>query len=349
MNEFIFDYLKGNKKKLSALGDKEINSLNYFSKKYQLIGFISSIYKFSNDERSKELSFLRRISLAKNLMMTNDLDVICKQFNDKNINYCVLKGPALVHAKIYKSGVRFFRDLDVLVSKKDLDLAFKTLNEIGFYYENKFANNSCNVLGNMHHLPIMINNNGTYLELHHRATLSKNYQNCPISEIILKDKIFHNGMYIPSPEALVGHALYHGLIHHKDTIGPIALFDLNEISKKLNLQLDTNNKYVESLGLEKKIKEIKNLFVSIESEDYTSSFSQKLDNINGNIALKRSSKSKIYIFDLKKIIYKLEKNFFYNKIELTEFRYQIKRSNLKFLIFYVLELLISIKRKIKFF
>tara|TARA_Y100000992_G_scaffold274558_1_gene217520 strand:- start:1942 stop:2991 length:1050 start_codon:yes stop_codon:yes gene_type:complete len=349
MDEFIFDYLKGNKKNLNAIGHEAINSLNSLSKKYQLIGFISSIYKFSSDDKLEDLQFIRRISVAKNLIMTNDLHEICKKFNSKKINYCVLKGPALVHAKIYKSGVRFFRDLDILVSKKDLNLAHKTLNQIGFHYENKFANNSCDVLGNMHHLPIMINDNGTYLELHHRATIAKNYLNCPISDKILKDKIFYNGMYIPSPEALIGHALYHGLVHHDDIIGPITLFDLKEISKKFNLHFDANNEYVEALGLDRELKKIKNLFISIEKESYTHRFREKLDHINQNIVFKHSSENKIDTFNLKKIIKKLGNNFFYNKVELTEFKYQIKRTNFKFIFFYVLELLGSIKRKIKFF
>ena len=188
MYEFIFDYLKGIKKNFSDLEDEVVNSLSSLSKKYQLIGFISSIYKFSDEERLKELKNIQKVSVTKNLMMMHDLKIVCNQFNKQNINYCILKGPALVHAGIYSKGTRFFRDLDILVSMDNLELAFKTLNELGFRYENKLSNNNCKVLGNMHHLPIMINENGTYIELHHRVTSPRNYLNCPITSNILEDK-----------------------------------------------------------------------------------------------------------------------------------------------------------------
>tara|TARA_Y100000022_G_scaffold181077_1_gene173490 strand:+ start:442 stop:1491 length:1050 start_codon:yes stop_codon:yes gene_type:complete len=349
MDEFIFDYLKGAKKNFSDLGDEVISSLTSLSKKYQLIGFISSVYKFSDEERLKELKIIQKVSVAKNLIMKHDLKNICNQFNKKNINYCILKGPALVHAGIYKKGVRFFRDLDILVSRSDLKLAFKTLRQTGFRYENKLSNDDCNVLGNKHHLPIMINDNGTYLELHHRATSRKNYLNCPISENILEDKIFHNGMYIPCTDALIGHSLYHGLVHHKGPIGPITLFDLKEISKKFNIELDRSNKYLTSLGLENKANQIENLFINVSEGVYSNNFSQKLDYIDKNIALKHQLDTRICVFNLRELIDKIGNDFFNNKIEYTEFKYQIKRSDIKFILFYGLELLGSIRRKIKFF
>lgn len=349
MYEFIFDYLKGIKKNFSDLEDEVVNSLSSLSKKYQLIGFISSIYKFSDEERLKELKNIQKVSVTKNLMMMHDLKIVCNQFNKQNINYCILKGPALVHAGIYSKGTRFFRDLDILVSMDNLELAFKTLNELGFRYENKLSNNNCKVLGNMHHLPIMINENGTYIELHHRVTSPRNYLNCPITSNILEDKVFHNCTYVPCTDALISHCLYHGFMHHNDPIGPIALFDLKEISKKFNLELGCGNKYLKNLGLEKKLKEIKNLFADIDKEAYSENFCQKLNCIDEKIALKHRFDSKTHVLNFKEIINKLGKNFFIIKVEFTEFKYQIKRNNLKFIFFYVLELLGSIKRKIKFF
>ena len=349
MVEFIFDYLKGTKRKFSDLSDKVVNSLTSLSKKYQLIGFISSIYQFSDEERLKELKAIRKIMVTRNLMMMHDLEIVCNQFNKENINYCILKGPALVHSGIYAKGIRFFRDLDILVSRSHLELAFESLKKLGFCYENKLSNNNCNVLGDMHHLPIMRNKNGTYLELHHRVTSSKNYLSCPISENILEDKIFYNGIYIPSSDALIAHSIYHGMVHHEEPIGPITLFDLKEISKKFNHELDSYNKYLKFLGLENKANQINDLFIDVYKDVSINNFSQKLDHINKNIAPKHRLDSRIYIFNLGAIIDKMGNNFFHSKVELTEFKYQIKRTNLKFIFFYALELLGAIKRKIKFF
>ncbi len=349
MDEFVFDYLKGNKKKLKSLSDEAVNSLSSLSKKYQLIGFISSVYKFSNEERSKELNLIRRTSVTKNLMMASDLDMICKKFNKKNINYCVLKGPALVHAGIYKSGIRFFRDLDILVSKEDLDLAFKTLNQLGFNYLNKLSKNNCDVLGNMHHLPVMVNNNCTYLELHHRVTKRSHYLKCPISEDILKDKVFHDGVYIPSTDALIGHALYHGILHHENTIGPITLFDLKEITRKYRIDLALKNRYVNYLNLEDELRKINNLFKSIDQEDYSSSLMKKINAIKDNIVINEITDKKIYIFSFNKILKRISNGYFSKKIQLAEFNYQTRRTDPKFIFFYLLDLFGSIKRGIRFF
>lgn len=343
MEEFIFNYLKGYKKDIGCISNQTIKTLVSLSKKYQLIGFISSAYKFSNKNKSKELSLIKRASFAKNLMMMYDLDVICKKFNQRNIDYCVLKGPALVKAKIYKPGVRFFRDLDILVSKNHLGQAFHALNELGFRYVNKLAENNYKILGKMHHLPIMINDSGTYLELHHRLTLNELYEDCPVTEKVLGDKFFHDGMYIPSPKALIGHALYHGLIHHDETIGPIALFDIKAIAEKNNLNLSNRNEYVLALNLEKKMEEVNYLFSRIQKQKEPTGLEEILIQIKDNISLSELTDNRVSIFDGKRIKKKLMNNFFYRRIEFTEFKYQTKRSKFKFLLFFILELIRSIR------
>lgn len=348
MNDLIFNYLKNRKIIGDNLSHEVILNLVSLSKKYQLIGFICSIYKFSDRKEYEELNSIRNLSIAKNLMMTNDLKLICSHFNKKEINYCILKGPALNVAKIYDPAIRFFRDLDILVAKEDFELAFKTLNNLGYKYMNRFANNSCNFLGNHHHLPVMLNQNNTFVELHHRATSPRHFNECPITKKILKDKVLHNEISIPSPEALIGHTLYHGVIQHVDSIGPVILFDIKEIMKKYNLEQQTNNKYISMLELEDEFIRVNELLIDIENKDEINDLDQRINNIRQNLAL-TEKEGKIHIFNLKQIFKKLINNFFYEKILRTEFKYQTARSSLKFPFFYFNELLATIRNNIRLF
>ncbi len=342
MHDLIFNYLKNKKISANNLTQKQILNLVSLSKKFHLIGFITSTYKLSDRSEHEELIALKKLSVAKNLMMMHDLKLICSDLNKKKIKYCILKGSALNVAEVYAPATRFFRDLDILVAKEDLKSAFKILNNLGYKYVNKFAKNRCDFLGT-HHLPVMSNENGTFVELHHRATAQTHYKECPITENILKDKIFHKEIFIPNPSALIGHTLYHGLIHNRYSIGPIILFDINKIMKKYNLEKNTSNKYVSLLKLENELIKVNELFIDIENKNKINDLNYRLTNIRKNLALTEKESYKIHFFDFKLVLKKIINNFFYRKIVFTEFKYQTSRSSLKFPIFYLNELMVSIR------
>tara|TARA_B100001059_G_C17721855_1_gene521183 strand:- start:57 stop:1103 length:1047 start_codon:yes stop_codon:yes gene_type:complete len=343
MNDLITNFLKNRKISGDNLSHKVILNLVSLSKKFQLIGFISSVYKFSDKPKYEELNSIRKLFIAKKIMMIHDLKLICSTFKKKHINYCILKGPALDISGVYDASTRFFRDLDILVAKEDLELAFKTLNDLGYKYMNKFARNSCNFLGNHHHLPLMLNQNNTFVELHHRATAPRHYKECPITENILKEKVSCNEIFIPSPEALIGHTIYHGVIQHEYSIGPVILFDIKGIMRKYDLEHQKYNSYASLLELDLEFKKINELLVDIDNKDEIENFNERLNNIRRNIILEEKEGEKIHISDYKKIIKKLANNFFHKKIESTEFNYQTSRSSPMFPIWYLKELLKSIK------
>ena len=343
MDDLILNYLRNQKISADNLTDKEISNLISKTKKSNLIGFITSTYKFNEKSIYKELKSIRKLFVAKNLMMMRDLNLICSNFNKKKINYCILKGPALNLAEVHEPAIRFFRDLDILVAKEDLGLAFKTLNDLGYKYMNKFARNSFNFLGNHHHLPIMLNQNGTFIELHHRVTAPRDYKECPITENILKEKISCNEIFIPSPEALIGHTLYHGVIQHEYSIGPVILFDIKGIMRKYDLEHQSHNSYASLLKLELEFKKINELLVDIDNKDEIENFAERLNDIRRNINLEEKEGEKIHISDYKRIVDKLANNFFYKKIVSTEFNYQTSRLSPIFPLWYLKELLESIK------
>ena len=298
MNDLIFSYLKNHKISTNDLNQSQVLNLVSLAKKFHLIGFISSTYKLSDSKEFEELASLKKISVAKNLMMMHDLRLICSALNKKKIKYCILKGSALNVAGVYAPATRFFRDLDILVAKEHLKSAFKILNGLGYKYINIYAKNKCDFLGT-HHLPVMKNKNGTFVELHHRATAQTHFKECPITEKILKDKIFYKETFIPSPSALIGHALYHGLIHNSHSIGPVFLFDIKKIMKKYNLEHYTNNKYVSLLRLDDELIKVNELFIDIQNKNKINNFNQRLNNIRKNLALTEKESYNIHIFDFK--------------------------------------------------
>lgn len=347
MNDLIFNYLKEQKNNIENLTAETISNLVSLSKKFHLIGFITSTYKLNESPECEELISLRNLSVAKNLVMMHDLKLICSYFNEKKINYCILKGPALNVADVYEPATRFFRDLDILVAKEDLELAFKSLNKLGYKYVNKYANNSCDYLDFHHHLPIMSNQNNTFVELHYRVSSKGHYKECPITKNILKEKIFHKEIFIPSPAALLAHTLYHGLIQHVYSIGPVVLFDIKEIMKKFNLKEQINNKYISLLGIETEFRNVNELLIEIKNKDEIKDFDQRLDDLRQNLSLEHEE-GKIHFLNLKQIFIKFREKFSEVVIR-TEFKYQIARTSIKFPFFYLNELFRLIRSNIRLF
>ena len=63
-----------------------------------------------------------------------------------------MKGFALKLAGYYPENSRTFRDIDILVAKKDLKNAYNILKENGFSYYNKDSNDGIKYLWDMHHI-----------------------------------------------------------------------------------------------------------------------------------------------------------------------------------------------------
>ena len=193
----------------------------------------------------------------------------------------------------------------------------------------------------------MSNQNKTFVELHHRVTSKRHYEECPITKNILMEKIFHKETFIPSPDALLAHTLYHGLIHHVYSIGPVVLFDIKEIMKKFCLKGHINNKYISMLGLNKEFTNVNEFLIKIKNEDEIKDFDQRLDNLRQNLALKHEE-GKIHILDLKKMFIKFSDNFS-EVIVRTEFKYQTARTSIKFPFLYFSELFRLIRSNIRLF
>ncbi len=347
MLELIINFIIQKKIDFSTLLPKERNSLLKNSNDYLLIGYVMEVFNFNDQKVFNDMRNLKKNFLLKNMLMHSDLDKVSKSLREANIDFCILKGAAINKTKAYKRGIRFYRDIDILVAPKDLEKSFIVLQELGYQYLNKLCKNSCRVLGNMHHLPVMSNQNKTFIELHHRVTMQKFYNECPLSNDILDTKIESENFFIPSPEAMVAHSLYHGLIHHNKTIGPTFLFDIHQIFKNCNINYDLLESLIEKLQLKNEMTQIKSFFDELQNTMDKNKISNELDKIKLNLDIRFDDK-KINFLNLRKLLNVANMNFFHEKIGFTECKYQVSKSKVIFPIYYILELLETFIRNIRF-
>jgi hypothetical protein len=219
------------------------------AKSFQFSGYLLKSLHYSEKTITlkKNLERLNNNYLKKILLMRYEISQIAQLFNENNIEYVVLKGMAMRIKKI--DPCRQFRDLDILILKKDLKRAYCLLKDFGYAYLNKQSNDGIKYIGDMHHLPPMINNKGIVIELHHRVTLPNLFNSCPLTTAAFEEAEMYDDIKVPSDKFLLAHILYHGIFHHELNSGPNFLLDIKNILKK-NLDADNSiNNLLENLNL----------------------------------------------------------------------------------------------------
>lgn len=125
------------------------------------------------------------------------------------------------------------RDIDVLVNTEDITRVINIAKSIGFKFKNKSIEPTDSYINNssFYDLPLMTDENGVFLEIHFRITTERDH-------CLLKDNIFElkrqikihgNNIYIPSPNSLFTHLVYHGSKKGNFDVGPSALVDLLQL------------------------------------------------------------------------------------------------------------------------
>lgn len=251
-----------NAKNIDIKDSKDIKDLIFYSRKYMIGGHVLEFVDKENKVLINELLKLKKIFSIKYLSMVQDLKSIRKKFLENDIRHALLKGAALQIKGFYSLGERQFRDLDILVDKKDLKKAYEILKSLGFNYSNKHSNDRCDFLGDMHHIPPMINQKLTIIDLHHRVTLKKHFKACPLTEYCLKNI---NEISCPDNVFLISHAFYHGLIHHNDKPVPTLTYDLFKLFSSDMRSWQESKSLVNKLGLGQKFHEISLIFSSLKN------------------------------------------------------------------------------------
>lgn len=219
------------------------------AKSFQLSGYLLNSLNYSEKTMplKKNLERLANNYLKKNLLMRYEISRIAKLFDENNIEYVVLKGIAMKIKRI--DAYRQFRDLDILIAKKNLKQAYELLIASGYSYFEEKTSDSTKYIGDMHHLPPMINNAGIVIELHHRITLPILFNSCPLTNICFLEKEICDGINVPSDKVLLVHTLYHGVLHHKLNSGPMFLLDIKNILIKNQNADNSINDLLEQLDL----------------------------------------------------------------------------------------------------
>ena len=185
--------------------------------------------------------------------------LLSNKLQEINLEHVFLKGIALHDQN--KNYIRPMRDIDVLVNPEDLTQIVKLAESLDFKFKNKSNESIENFINNssFYDLPLMTDDNGVFLEIHFRLTTKSD--NCSLKDYIFESKRLikshGNNIYIPSPNSLFAHLVYHGSQKGNFNVGLIALVDL------LQLFDEVDNNEVLKISELLKMRKISELFLEL--------------------------------------------------------------------------------------
>ena len=338
----FYAFLASKKIKLPLFSASEEKHFLNIASKFNIFGHLNmSIESTSeNVEISKTLRRLFKTNLLKGMLMQRDLQIISKLFFKNNINFVVLKGMGLITHGYYGAGVRFCRDIDILVDRHQLKKSYHLLKEIGYKYINPFSSDSCDYLHDKHQIPAMKNDAGTIVEIHHRATSQRHYQKCPISKDLLANKVFNGHIPIPLPNLNAIHIFYHAKIHHENEYGPIMLFDIKTLHNKNKDIFDDKFLLLKKLGIEHDFKILSEIFSNIELEErVTENIFKKIKKILFGFHWNEKEQKNLTIFSkpIEGSAVKFTSNTILKRFNEIEYKYQTKKYSLKFFLILLID------------
>ena len=118
----LYQPLFNSKADLPSLSTKEFMVFMNLVTEYMMNGFMLSHLNFVNDIHQIEKKLqdnCKKISMRTMLVLT-DLKHISSILNQSNIKNVVMKGAALELSNVYDGGIRHYRDVDILICKKDV-------------------------------------------------------------------------------------------------------------------------------------------------------------------------------------------------------------------------------------
>lgn len=274
------------------------------------------------------------VANLKNLINQKEVAEIAKIFNEHEIEYVFLKGSAI--NLIDKDYIRHSRDIDILVSRKSLSLAYKLLKEINYSYKDSLVSDNCKYINFSHHLPILSRPDGAMVELHHRITDVSLFNDCPLTKSMLSQYLILNknnvDIKICDINHLIAHITYHAVLKNKLSHGPIFLYDIKHLKEMIKDNESLNN-LLAKMNLDEKYKD----FVRyIDIEDNTDRFGVyerfqiKQNNINNPKSFRYFLFTKQGRLDFTNIMIR--------KFKRNEDLYQTSRYSIKFYLILLIEL-----------
>ena len=351
LNAALFSFLLNKKKLMNPLSSSEEIDLWEIANNYLYSGFLTSslIFDEKNGKFSRALEDFSKAYLVSFLSKKADLLKIAKELNKRKIVFVVLKGMALNLEKIYKPGIRQLRDIDILVRKKDIKATYELLRSMGYKYTNAEAEDKAEYLHKCH-LPAMQNDKKTtVVELHWRATEKSLFKECPLTELLIKERqesSLHNFIFVPSLNGLLAHALYHGVLHHNLDHGPIFLFDILQIYKSNGEKWPMDIEVIKKMGLLNTFFLVKQIIEQTKSENSLSMKSTNLINDLFKDFNWSSEDKKISLFGLsdKRFTYKKLFLRFKNSFNILGHEYQLPKTSFKYWVIFFKKVIYFIKK-----
>ena len=211
----------------------------------------SSIYlKYIHSEKIDDLFKEDELLILKNhadrfqiqnLEIIKEVLHIDKIFKENKLNPVYLKGVALMN-EYDDISLRPSNDIDILFNEEELFNAFEILKKNG-YKEFSSIRLSESELKDYskenHHLPELCRDTKIMIELHHRVTSYQDFENCPVSQKILNEKISFDFYGIKIFKPHINDIIIHLILHYSlqnffnNTLR--IFFDIYQIDKKYNI------------------------------------------------------------------------------------------------------------------
>ena len=176
-----------------------------------------------------------------NLEIIKEVLHIDKIFKANKLNPVYLKGVALMN-EYDDISLRPSNDIDILFNEEELFNAFEILKKNG-YKEFSSIRLSESELKDYskenHHLPELCRDTKIMIELHHRVTSYQDFENCPVSQKILNEKISFDFYGIKIFKPHINDIIIHLILHYSlqnffnNTLR--IFFDIYQIDKKYNI------------------------------------------------------------------------------------------------------------------
>ncbi|MDJ0979219.1 MAG: nucleotidyltransferase family protein [Erythrobacter sp.] len=166
----------------------------------------------------------------RSLVMQQALIEVGAALDEHRIPYAALKGASLSLQFYAEPALRPMRDLDIMVAPDDAERAYALLKQTGYA---KVPGKGEHGLERKHHLPLIVNANRVYLELHHRIAPCDWSGSQALGERLVANAraVDFQGhtVRMPDPSDTYLHLVVHAAFHNLFDNGPNLLSDLQAL------------------------------------------------------------------------------------------------------------------------
>lgn len=184
--------------------------------------------------KNKHIEFLRKAINTRSitrLLIIDEIKKISKILNQNNIDHVFLKGASFINYEFAKN--RTIRDIDILINHNDVIdiIRIMELNEYKHNIKNNFD------FGKNYSLPAIFSKNSMPIEFHYKIFRHSDKNVCCLSNGMALSKILDKNfdLYVPRPEFLILHLIYHSSKKGYYNNGPNIIWDLRNIFKNFNI------------------------------------------------------------------------------------------------------------------